>query len=108
MKETPRFANPSLADCSVDSYQYSLLEPYTYTITDEFGNSRTIKWPTEWNGTSKDPRYSCLTQHDSLASIPDLPKSLADYESQTCFVGGVHIDGTSVKSLGNYCYLADD
>lgn len=33
MKETKRLKNPSLADCMVGGYEYSLLAPYISTTT---------------------------------------------------------------------------
>lgn len=106
MKETTRLKNPSLADCDVDNYQYALLAPYTYTISDPISlASQTVKWPTEWNRTSKIPRYTCLTQHDVLPSVPSLAKSFEDYDARTCFVGNVYVDGASEKALNHLCYL---
>ena len=76
MKETTRLPNPTINDCTSNTYQYTLLQPHTYTYDYEDFNgnitSCTAAYPDEWNTSgfpctkvaqTTNPRFTCLTAH---------------------------------------------
>ena len=79
MKESSRVATPSIANCIENTYQYTLLQPYTYNYTVEYGGESsqtqncTAGWPNEWNRPAgmcdkdignRKARFTCNTTHE--------------------------------------------
>ncbi len=113
MKETKRLTPPTLANCLAwNSYEYGLLQPYSYPVTIEWNNNDRTEmrqWPEElW-------RFTCLTQHVELdESIRSFAMSIEDYEKTACLqwwliLDGKYFDGTLMTPtptlLGSSCKL---
>jgi hypothetical protein len=117
MKESSRIATPSIANCMASQYQYTLLQPYTYTYTVNYGyddssySTCTAGWPEEWNRSAgicnkdignRTPRFTCNTPHE-VGKGTTILESIRDYTSRTCFAGTLWVDGKSLKKATNTC-----
>ena len=115
MKETRRMSPGTIADCLSPQYQYALAEPYTYTYTVVRNlSSETCRSgsPREWtksNGPcvddigSRTPRYSCLTEHTLLPTVPDFANALEDYTNRACYSGTLTLDGVVLQTANRAC-----
>lgn len=101
MKESGRVTAPSINNCLDNSYQYALLQPYTFSYDigyrhhgDDYTYSCNSSWPDEWNTSgaygcqqrnTETPRFTCLTQQVPLAQNISTKFSdrLGDY-GQSC------------------------
>jgi hypothetical protein len=108
MKETTRLPNPSLADCTWNNFQYTLLEPHTFTydINDFWSyNGWTYTcngaYPLEWTNSSSTcanialtntPKFTCNTVHTSYPGGGSIDAAMATYNAP-CYYGSLMIDG---------------
>lgn len=79
MKESNRVSTPSLTNCTDNSYQYALLQPYIFSYSVHYHDDSdwicNSAWPGEWTAnssncktrTTETPRYTCLTEHVPLS-----------------------------------------
>jgi hypothetical protein len=111
MKESSRIATPSIANCIGSEYQYTLLQPYVYDYTIEYGregsqiHTCTTGWPNEWNRPAgicnksignRKARFTCNTIHE-VGKPATILESIKDYTSRTCFAGNLWVDGKILK-----------
>ncbi len=111
MKESSRISNPSIANCIAPTYQYTLLQPFLRTYTEDNGynssQTYTVAWPDEWNvrgiyNGSTVPRFTCNTTHQVDVTVP-LEKSMREYSTRTCFAGSIFLNGQVLKVANNIC-----
>jgi hypothetical protein len=127
MKETARMGDPSVSNCTGNTYQYTLQQPRTYTYsagsilgTIANTNNCTAAYPNEWNRgggmcpkvtVTPTPRFTCLTAHNSWVGNTSLAGGFAQY-GNPCTYGNLKIDGQyyngstvtpALTNLGNTC-----
>ncbi len=119
MKESSRILTPSIANCIDPTYQYTLLQPYTYTYTVSDGSDLgsttcTAGWPNEWNKSAgscdrdignRTPQFTCNTVHEVGIATPIL-SSITEYETRSCFAGAISIDQKVVKTANQACIVS--
>ncbi len=118
MIETTRLSPPSIADCMDSRYQYGLKTPYKYSYNVEINsyNSETITCtagsPKEWNTTgfqcpenlgNPAPRYTCITEHDTLSMIPWWTESINYFQTKACLVGTMSLNGAPFITAARTC-----
>jgi hypothetical protein len=119
MRETARFTPLSPTDCTDTSRQYTLLDPYTYSVSCDCGSGEssqtctdTLAYPTEWNvpggncgqgrASTTTPRYTCSTGHTIGTSLA-YATEVSTFTTRVCTVGSLYVDGIKIKTANNPC-----
>jgi len=116
MKETTRLPAASIADCTNERYIYALRNPEILHVNvfNRLGGTQQclVGVPSEWNTGiwacswlvgNKTPRYTCISQNESLVNIPSFAESLDKFTHSTCLSGSVYLDGTSIQTANSIC-----
>lgn len=133
MKETTRVDPASVLDCMTSEYQYALREPWEYEYpnpdSEGYPNPCVDIFPLEWSSVNRygkvsifwscgsrlakhPPRYTCITEHDILDSIPQFSESIVQYDQKKskkgCYAGSLYLDGSKVKTITKTCIYSND